>query len=108
MELTGGLMVWEALGGVMKMQKRFGIAIVTALLTSPLAAQGRRIPDGAERGAAEGSAATGRRCGRGRGWRHRKRNQRFACHDYVMREHRSSYRRAAGGNDPAAAAPLSR
>ena len=76
----------------MKMQKRFGIAIVTALLPSPFAAQGQRIPGGAERGAAEGSAATGRRCGRGRGWRHRRRNQRFACHDYVMREHRSSYR----------------
>ena len=39
--------------------ERFGIAIVTALLTSPFAAQGQGIPVGAERGAAEGSAAGG-------------------------------------------------
>lgn len=63
----------------MKMQKRFGIAIVTALLTSPFAAQGQRIPGGAERGA-EGGAAGGPVSGavRGVGWRRRRRNQRFA------------------------------
>lgn len=33
---------------------KFGIAIVTALLASPFAAQGQRIPGGAERGAAGG------------------------------------------------------
>jgi hypothetical protein len=41
------------------MQKRFGIAVVTALLASPVAAQAQGIPGGAERGAAEGSAVGG-------------------------------------------------
>jgi hypothetical protein len=63
----------------MKMQKRFRMAIVTALLTSPFAAQGQGIPVGAERGAAEGSAAGGAVGGAVGGvWRRRRRNQRFA------------------------------
>jgi hypothetical protein len=41
------------------MQKKFGIAVVTALLASPVAAQAQGIPGGAERGAAEGSAVGG-------------------------------------------------
>ena len=52
----------------MKMRKRFGIAIVTALLPSPFAAQGQRIPGGAERGAAEGGAAGGPVGGAFGGW----------------------------------------
>jgi hypothetical protein len=43
----------------MTMQKKFGIAVVTALLASPFAAQAQGVPAGAERGAAEGSAVGG-------------------------------------------------
>jgi hypothetical protein len=43
----------------MMMQKRFGMAVVTALLASPFAVQARGIPAGAERGADEGSAVGG-------------------------------------------------
>jgi hypothetical protein len=45
--------------GDMTMQKTFRIAVVTALLASPVAAQAQGIPGGAERGAAEGSAVGG-------------------------------------------------
>ena len=41
------------------MQKKFGIAVITALLASPVAVQAQGIPAGAERGAAEGSAVGG-------------------------------------------------
>jgi len=41
------------------MQKKFGIAVVTALLAAPFAVQAQGIPAGAERGAAEGSAVGG-------------------------------------------------
>ena len=41
------------------MQKKFGIAVVTALLASPLAVQAQGVPAGSERGAAEGSDVGG-------------------------------------------------
>jgi len=41
------------------MRKKLGIAVVTALLTSPLAAQAQGIFGGTERGAAEGNRAAG-------------------------------------------------
>ncbi len=83
------------------MQKRFGIAVVTALLASPLAAQAQGIPAGAERGAAEGSAVggpvggavggvVGGVAGGIGGLLGVDEVPRF--HDYVIREHRSSYR----------------
>jgi hypothetical protein len=40
-------------------QKKFGIAVVTALLASPLAVQAQGVPVGSERGAAEGSDVGG-------------------------------------------------
>lgn len=79
------------------MQKRFGIAVVTALLASPFAAQARGIPTGAERGAAEGSAvggpvggAVGGVAGGIGGLLGVQEVPRFR--DYVIREHRSAYR----------------
>jgi hypothetical protein len=41
------------------MRKKFEIAVVTALLASPIAAQAQGIPQGAQRGAEEGTAAGG-------------------------------------------------
>jgi hypothetical protein len=41
------------------MKKKFEIAVLTALLAAPLAAQAQGIPGGMERGAAEGNAAAG-------------------------------------------------
>jgi Protein of unknown function (DUF1236) len=80
----------------MTMQKRFGIAVVTALLASPLAVQAQGVPAGAERGAAEGSAvggpvggAVGGVAGGVGGLLGINEAPRF--HDYVIREHRSSY-----------------
>jgi hypothetical protein len=83
------------------MQKKLGIAVVTALLASPLAAQSQGIPAGAERGAAEGSAVGGPAggvvggvaggvAGGIGGLLGANESPRF--HDYVVREHRSSYR----------------
>jgi hypothetical protein len=83
------------------MQKRFGIAVVTALLASPFAVQAQGIPAGAERGAAEGSAlggpvsgavggVVGGVAGAVGGLLGADQGPRF--HDYVIREHRSSYR----------------
>lgn len=83
------------------MQKKFGIAVVTALLASPFAVQAQGIPAGAERGAAEGSAVggpvggavggvVGGVAGRIGGLLGVDEAPRF--HDYVIREHRSSYR----------------
>jgi Protein of unknown function (DUF1236) len=81
----------------MTMQKRFGIAVVTALLASPLAAQAQGIPAGAHRGAAEGSdvggpvgGVVGGVAGGIGGLLGADQAPRF--HDYVIREHRSSYR----------------
>ena len=87
-------------------QKKFGIAVVTALLASPLAAQSQGIPAGAERGAAEGSAiggpiggavggVVGGVAGGIGGLLGVDEAPRF--HDYVIHEHRSSYRY---GEDP--------
>jgi hypothetical protein len=84
----------------MTMQKRFGIAVVTALLASPLAAQAQGIPAGAARGAAEGGAVggpvggavggvVGGVAGGIGGLLGVDEAPRF--HDYVIREHRSSY-----------------
>jgi Protein of unknown function (DUF1236) len=83
------------------MQKKFGIAVVTALLASPLAAQAQGIPGGAARGAAEGAAVggpvggavggvVGGVAGGVGGLLGVDEGPRF--HDYVIREHRSSYR----------------
>ena len=79
------------------MQKKFGIAVVTALLASPLAAQAQGIPGGAARGAAEGAAVggpvggvAGGVAGGVGGLLGVDEGPRF--HDYVIREHRSSYR----------------
>ena len=79
------------------MQKKFGIAVVTALLASPFAVQAQGIPAGAERGAAEGSAVggpvggvVGGVAGGIGGLLGVDESPRF--HDYVIREHRSSYR----------------
>ena len=79
------------------MQKKFGIAVVTALLASPLAAQAQGIPGGAARGAAEGAAVggpvggvVGGVAGGVDGLLGVDEGPRF--HDYVIREHRSSYR----------------
>jgi hypothetical protein len=85
----------------MTMQKKFGIAVVTALLASPFAVQAQGIPAGAERGAAEGSAVggpvggavggvVGGVAGGIGGVLGVDQAPRF--HDYVIREHRSSYR----------------
>ena len=41
------------------MQKKFGIAVVTALLAAPFAVQAQGIPGGMERGAAQGNAVGG-------------------------------------------------
>jgi len=41
------------------MQKKFGIALVTALLAASVAAQAQGIPGGMERGAAEGRGPVG-------------------------------------------------
>jgi Protein of unknown function (DUF1236) len=82
------------------MQKRFGIAVVTALLASPFAAQAQGVPAGAERGAAEGSAVggpvggavggvVGGVAGGIGGLLGAEQIPRF--HDYVIREHRSAY-----------------
>jgi hypothetical protein len=79
------------------MQKRFGIAVVTALLASPFAVQAQGIPVGAERGAAEGGpvggavgGVVGGVAGGIGGLLGADEGPRF--HDYVIREHRSSYR----------------
>jgi hypothetical protein len=83
------------------MQKKFGIAVVTALLASPLAAQAQGVPAGAERGAAEGAAVggpvgaavggvVGGVAGGVGGLLGVNEVPRF--HDYVIREHRSVYR----------------
>jgi Protein of unknown function (DUF1236) len=85
----------------MTMQKKFGIAVVTALLAWPVAAQAQGIPGGAERGAAEGSAVggpvggavggvVGGVAGGIGGLLGADQAPRF--HDYVIREHRSAYR----------------
>lgn len=83
------------------MQKKFGIAVVTALLASPLAVQAQGVPAGAERGAAGGSVVggpvggavggvVGGVAGGIGGLLGVNEVPRF--HDYVIREHRSSYR----------------
>jgi Protein of unknown function (DUF1236) len=83
------------------MQKKFGIAVVTALLASPFAAQAQGVPAGAARGAAEGTAVggpvggavggvVGGVAGGIGGLLGVDEVPRF--HDYVIREHRSSYR----------------
>jgi hypothetical protein len=81
----------------MTMQKKFGIAVVTALLASPVAAQVQGIPGGAERGAAEGGpvggavgGVVGGVAGGIGGLLGAYQAPRF--HDYVIREHRSAYR----------------
>jgi hypothetical protein len=82
------------------MQKKFGIAVVTALLASPLAAQAQGIPGGAARGAAEGTAVggpvggavggvVGGVAGGIGGLLGVEQGPRF--HDYVIREHLPSY-----------------
>jgi Protein of unknown function (DUF1236) len=80
----------------MTMQKRFGIAVVTALLASPLAAQAQGIPGGAARGAVEGSdiggpvgGVVGGVAGGVGGLLGVNEVPRF--HDYVIHEHRTSY-----------------
>jgi hypothetical protein len=83
------------------MQKKFGIAVVTALIASPFAVQAQGVPAGAERGAAEGSAVggpvggavggvVGGVAGGIGGLLGADQAPRF--HDYVIREHRSAYR----------------
>jgi hypothetical protein len=71
--------------------------VVTALLTSPFAVQAQGIPAGAEHGADEGSAVggpvggvVGGVVGGIGGLLGVDQGPRF--HDYVIREHRSSYR----------------
>ena len=82
------------------MQKKFGIAVVTALLAAPVAAQAQGIPGGMERGAAEGNAVGGPVGGvvgglvggvAGGVGSPLGADQRPAFHDFVMREGRSSY-----------------
>src|SRR6202047_2090188 len=87
--------------GETTMQKKFGIAVVTALLASPFAVQAQGIPAGAERGAAEGSAVGGAAggavggvvggvAGGIGGLLGVDEGPRF--HDYVIHEHHSTYR----------------
>jgi hypothetical protein len=82
------------------MQKKFGIAVVTASLGAPVAAQAQGIPGGMERGAAEGNAiggpvggvvggAVGGVAGGIGGLLGT--DQLPAFHDYVILERRSSY-----------------
>jgi hypothetical protein len=40
-------------------ERKFGIAVLAALLATPLTAQAQRVPGGAEKGAAQGNAAAG-------------------------------------------------
>jgi len=77
------------------MQKKFGIAVVTAILPTRLAAQSQGIPGGMEREAAEGSAVggpvdkvVGDVPGGARGLLGA--NERLAFREYVMREGRYS------------------
>ncbi len=80
------------------MQKKFGIAVVAALLAPSLAAQAQGIPAGAERGAAEGGAVggpVGGVAGGIGGLLGVDQAPRFR--DYVIREHRSAY---VYGEDP--------
>jgi Protein of unknown function (DUF1236) len=82
------------------MRKTFEIAVVTALLASPLAARAQGVPQGARRGAEEGSAvggpvgraiggAIGGVAGGIGGLLGVEQVPRF--HDYVIQEHRSVY-----------------
>jgi hypothetical protein len=78
------------------MRKKFGIAVVTALLASPIAAQAQGIPQGAQRGAEEGSSAggpvgraAGGVAGAVGGLLGVDEVPRFR--DYVIHEHRSAY-----------------
>jgi hypothetical protein len=82
------------------MRKTFEIAVITALLASPLTAQAQGIPRGAQRGAEEGSAvggpvggavggAIGGVAGGIGGLLGADQVPRFR--DYVIREHRSVY-----------------
>ena len=77
------------------MQKKFGIAVVTAIPATHLAGQSQGIPGGIKREAAEGSAVggpigkvVGGVPGGARGLLGA--NERLAFREYVMREGRSS------------------
>ena len=77
------------------MQKKFGIAVVTAILATRLAGQSQGIPGGMEREAAQGSAVGGPIVkvvggvpGGARGLVGA--SERLASREYVMREGRSS------------------
>ncbi len=85
------------------MQTKLGIAVLSGLLTLPLAAQAQGVIGGSERGAAEGGAAAGPVgavvggvvggvTGGVAGVLGADEGPRF--HDYVVRTHRSSYRYA--------------
>jgi len=85
------------------MNKKMGIAVLSGLLTLPLAAQAQGVIGGGERGAAEGGAAAGPVgavvggvvggvTGGVAGVLGADESPRF--HDYVVRSHRSSYRYA--------------
>ncbi len=85
------------------MNKKMGIAVLSGLLTLPLAAQAQGVIGGGERGAAEGGAAAGPVgavvggvvggvTGGVEGVLGADEGPRF--HDYVLRSHRSSYRYA--------------
>ena len=77
------------------MQKKFGIAVVTAILATRLAARSQGIPGEMEREAAEGSAVggpVGKVVGGAPGGASSLlgANERLAFREYVMREGRSS------------------
>ena len=74
-------------------ERKFGIAVVAALLATPLAAQAQGVPGGAEKGAAQGNAAAGPVGGAGdvsgsTGLVGADQASRFR--DYALREHRSA------------------
>jgi hypothetical protein len=85
------------------MNKKMGIAVLSGLLTFPIAVQAQGLVGGADRGAAEGGAAAGPVgavvggvvggvTGGVAGVLGADEGPRF--HDYVVRTHRSSYRYA--------------
>jgi Protein of unknown function (DUF1236) len=80
------------------MQRKFGIAVVAALLATPLAAQAQGAAGGAEKGAAQGNAAA--RPGGGGGavggaaggvTELLGADQSSSFRDYALREHRSAF-----------------
>ena len=75
-------------------ERKFGIAVVAALLATPLAAQAQGVPGGAEKGAAQGNAAAGP-VGGGAGDVSGSTglvgaDQASRFRDYALREHRSA------------------